>query len=394
MEENNKQLKNIILKKKFHYFETFISKVLKQVSESGGITSNAKQQLNSFLCILAKHISKIAIELTIFGKKKTISEKEISSAIKIVISGGLLKNSILEGDKAVSIFKINTLKGSRQNKAGIIFSPSIAEKFLRNFGYSKIMITRSAPIYLAAVLEYLTYEILDLSLNYCKDNKRNRITIRDIEISIRNDEELDKIFKKIDVSFIGGGVIPFIHPSLLNKKKKKKKNDNIKNNKYKFRPGTIAIKNIKKYQKLSDTLLFPKSSFEKFVRQIFKENKKDTTLKISKEVFTIIQYFIEQFIVKILYNSNFLAIHSGRIKVLSIDIAFISYLLNDSKNPYNSIIKDNSDVLSINYQEHLDSYINTDESYSINNTSDSSNNDNLSDNTVENTTVENLQPDF
>lgn len=360
MEDNSKQNRNNIFKKKNHYFETFISKVLKQVSDNAGITSNAKQQLNSFLCTLAKHISRIAKELTIHGKKKTISDKEISNSIKIVLSGGLLDNSILEGEKSVNIFNNSGDKGSRQNKAGIIFPPSITEKFLRNFGYSKIMITNSSSVYLSAVLEYLTYEILDLSLNYCKENKRSRITIRDIEVTIRNDEEFSKIFRKINYVFLGGGVIPFIHPSLLVKRKNKL---TIKTNKkYKFRPGTIAIKDIRKFQKLSDILLFPKSSFEKFVRQLFNENNIANNIsdkiKISKEVFIVLQYYIEQFIIKILYNSNFLAIHSGRIKIISTDIAFVSYLLNESKNPYNSEINNqDSDVLSINYQEHLDSYI-------------------------------------
>ena len=360
MEDNSKQNRNNIFKKKNHYFETFISKVLKQVSDNAGITSNAKQQLNSFLCTLAKQISRIAKELTIHGKKKTISDKEISNSIKIVLSGGLLDNSILEGEKSVNIFNSSGDKGSRQNKAGIIFPPSITEKFLRNFGYSKIMITNSSSVYLSAVLEYLTYEILDLSLNYCKENKRSRITIRDIEVTIRNDEEFSKIFRKINYVFLGGGVIPFIHPSLLVKRKNKL---TVKTNKkYKFRPGTIAIKDIRKFQKLSDILLFPKSSFEKFVRQLFKENNTANNMadkiKISKEVFIILQYYIEQFIIKILYNSNFLAIHSGRIKIISTDIAFVSYLLNETKNPYNSEINNqDSDVLSINYQEHLDSYI-------------------------------------
>ena len=47
------------------------------------------------------------------------------------------------------------------------------------------MVTSYAPVYLAAVLEYLTYEILDLASIYCKDNKRIRITIRDLEVVIR-----------------------------------------------------------------------------------------------------------------------------------------------------------------------------------------------------------------
>ena len=84
--------------------------------------------------------------------------------------------------------------------------------------------------------------------------------------------------------------------------------------------------------------------------------EENNSLKISKDVFIILQYYIEQFIIKILHNSNLLAIHSGRIKIVSIDIAFISYLLNETKNPYNSIIKDEPDVLSIDYQEHLHAY--------------------------------------
>jgi hypothetical protein len=71
-----------------------------------------------------------------------------------------------------------------------------------------------------------TLSILDLSSNLCKENKRNRITIRDLEISVRNDEELNYLFLKVNnLSFLGGGVIPYIHSSLLNKAVIKKKNN-------------------------------------------------------------------------------------------------------------------------------------------------------------------------
>lgn len=367
MEDSNdiKQSKYIIKKKK-HYFEVFISKVLKQVSETCNITANAKQQLNSFLCILAKKISSIAFELTLFSKKKTISEKEVSNAIKLILVDGLLKNSIFEGEQAIENFKNPNNVGNRKTKSGIIFSPSISEKFLRNFGNLNIMVTNLAPIYLSAVLEYLTWEILDLASNYVYNEKRIRITIRDIELSVRSDIELNKLFNHLNISFLGGGVIPYIHPSLTKKKKKKY---NLKNekSKYKYRPGTIALKNIKKYQKLSDSIIFSKCSFEKLVRSIFKEHKDNyESFKISKDVFIIIQYFIEQFIVKILYNSNFLAIHAGRVKILPIDIALVSYLINNSKNPYSSFI--NNDIISIDLQDEY------------NNIDDNSSNLNITDN--------------
>jgi histone H2A len=367
-ESDNIKPSKPIIKKKKHYFEVFISKVLKEVSEKCNITANAKQQLNSFLCILSKKICSLAFELTIFSKKKTISEKEVSNAIKMILIDGLLKNSIIEGEKAIKNFKDSEVFGSRKNKAGILFSPSISEKFLRNFGHSKIMITSLAPIYLSAVLEYLTYEILDLSCNYVQNDKRVRITIRDIEVSVRNDVELDKLFNSLNISFLGGGVIPYIHPSLT-KKRKKKYNIKSEKSKYRYRPGTIALKNIKKHQKLSDSLIFSKSSFEKFVRLIFKENKENNEieqLKISKEVFIIIQYFIEQFVVKILYNANFLAIHANRVKLLPIDIAFISYLINNSKNPYSSFINETGDILSIDLHNEYNTEV-IDEDLSSNN---------------------------
>ena len=337
-----------IRRKKNHYYEIYISKVIKQISENCGITSNAKQQLNSFLCILSKHISLVVTRLTIIGKKKTISEKEILNALSIILNGELLKNSLIEGERAIKNFKNDDKKGSRQNKAGIIFPPSITEKFLRNFGNSKLMVTSSAPVYMAAALEYLTYEILDLSCMYTKDNKRIRITIRDLEIITKNDVEINKLFTKLNISFLGGGVIPFIHNSLLKKKKKKKTLNS--NNKHRFRPGTVAIRNIKKYQKESDTLILAKSSFEKIVRNIFNEIKMEN-VKISKDVFIILQHFIEQYIVKLFYNANFLAIHSGRVKLISTDIAFISYLFNDSKNPYNNVINDNLILTTNEIQE-------------------------------------------
>ena len=71
---------------------------------------------------------------------------------------------VLAVHKALNTFleDNNSIKGtSRQEKAGIVFPPSIIEKFLRNFGYLKIMVTSNAPIYLAGVIEYLSSEILE-----------------------------------------------------------------------------------------------------------------------------------------------------------------------------------------------------------------------------------------
>jgi len=69
------------------------------------------------------------------------------------------------------------------------------------------------PVYLAAVLEYLAAEILELAGNAARDNKKSRIIPRHLQLAIRNDEELNKLLGGVTIS--QGGVLPFIQSELL-----------------------------------------------------------------------------------------------------------------------------------------------------------------------------------
>lgn len=109
-------------------------------------------------------------------------------------------------------------KTSRSKRAGLQFPVSRIHRCLRNGRYAKI-IGSGAPVYLAAVLEYLSAEVLEVAGNAARDNSRKQIKPRFMQLAIRNDEELNSLLSKVTIA--QGGVLPNIHAVLLPKKTQK-----------------------------------------------------------------------------------------------------------------------------------------------------------------------------
>ena len=108
---------------------------------------------------------------------------------------------------------------TRSSRAGLQFPVGRVHRHLRDGRYAA-RVGAGAPVYAAAVLEYLAAEILELAGNAARDNKRSRITPRHVQLAIRNDEELNKLLGGVTIA--QGGVLPNIHNVLLPSSKKGK----------------------------------------------------------------------------------------------------------------------------------------------------------------------------
>nr|7DLX_A Chain A, Histone H2B,Histone H2A [Saccharomyces cerevisiae RM11-1a]7DLX_B Chain B, Histone H2B,Histone H2A [Saccharomyces cerevisiae RM11-1a]7DLX_C Chain C, Histone H2B,Histone H2A [Saccharomyces cerevisiae RM11-1a]7DLX_D Chain D, Histone H2B,Histone H2A [Saccharomyces cerevisiae RM11-1a]7DLX_E Chain E, Histone H2B,Histone H2A [Saccharomyces cerevisiae RM11-1a]7DLX_F Chain F, Histone H2B,Histone H2A [Saccharomyces cerevisiae RM11-1a]7DLX_G Chain G, Histone H2B,Histone H2A [Saccharomyces ce len=203
-------------------YSSYIYKVLKQTHPDTGISQKSMSILNSFVNDIFERIATEASKLAAYNKKSTISAREIQTAVRLILPGELAKHAVSEGTRAVTKYSSSTQasggKGgkagsaakasqSRSAKAGLTFPVGRVHRLLRRGNYAQ-RIGSKAAIYLTAVLEYLTAEVLELAGNAARDNKKTRIIPRHLQLAIRNDDELNKLLGNVTIA--QGGVLPNI----------------------------------------------------------------------------------------------------------------------------------------------------------------------------------------
>lgn len=86
---------------------------------------------------------------------------------------------------------------------------------------------------------------------------------------------------------------------------------------HRFRPGTVALREIRKFQKSTD-LLIRKLPFQRLVREIAQDYKTD--LRFQSAAIAALQEAAEAYLVGLFEDTNLCAIHAKRVTIMPKDI--------------------------------------------------------------------------
>ena len=88
--------------------------------------------------------------------------------------------------------------------------------------------------------------------------------------------------------------------------------------KRRFRPGTVALREIRRYQK-STELLIRQAPFRRLVREIIEELSRQD-LRVAPQAFKALQEAAEAYLVGLFEDTNLCAIHAKRVTIMPKDI--------------------------------------------------------------------------
>ena len=94
-------------KKRTESFSMYIYKVLKQVHPDTGVSKKAMSIMNSFVNDIFGRVAGEAGKLVSYSSSKTLTSREIQTAIRLILPGELAKHAVSEGTKAVTKYTSN-----------------------------------------------------------------------------------------------------------------------------------------------------------------------------------------------------------------------------------------------------------------------------------------------
>ena len=95
---------------------------------------------------------------------------------------------------------------------------------------------------------------------------------------------------------------------------------------YRYRPGTVALREIRRYQRSSE-LLIRKLPFQRLVREIAQDVKSD--LRFQASAIEALQQSAESYLVGLFEDTNLCAIHAKRVTIMPKDLKLARRIRGD-----------------------------------------------------------------
>jgi histone H3 len=99
---------------------------------------------------------------------------------------------------------------------------------------------------------------------------------------------------------------------------------------HRYRPGTVALREIRRYQKITDVLI-RKAPFQRLVREIAQDFKND--LRFQSPAIMALQEASEAYIVGLFEDSQLCAIHARRVTIMPKDIQLARRIRGERSEP-------------------------------------------------------------
>merc|ERR1711907_361758 len=107
---------------------------------------------------------------------------------------------------------------------------------------------------------------------------------------------------------------------------------------HRYRPGTVALREIRKYQKSTD-MLMRKLPFQRLLREVAQEFKQD--LRFQASTIAALQEASEAYVVGLFEDTNLCAIHAKRVTIMPKDIQLARRIRGERAKDDTSCIVDN-----------------------------------------------------
>ncbi|CAL2044659.1 unnamed protein product [Caenorhabditis brenneri] len=288
-------------------YSVYIYRVLKQVHPDTGVSSKAMSIMNSFVNDVFERIAAEASRLAHYNKRSTISSREIQTAVRLILPGELAKHAVSEGTKAVTKYT-----SSKATNIPIIL---VALKRAVGFGWGLV----GSSLTLQSIDDVhggdsLSLGVLAVGDGITDDVLKENLKNSTVHIGFQSNMARTKQTARKST----GGKAP--RKQLATKAARKnvatKVTGGVKKP-HRYRPGTVALREIRRYQK-STELLIRKLPFQRLVREIAQDFKTD--LRFQSSAVMALQEAAEAYLVGLFEDTNLCAIHAKRVTIMPKDI--------------------------------------------------------------------------